>query len=407
MSGRKRGNREGSIYPYKDGWAAYVWVTTPSGELKRKYVTAKDRGDCHEKWIKLQATALTKVVSTSTGTVSDYGKYWLEEIVKPNLSLGTYINYSGWFRTQIEPGLGNKKYTTLRVRDVQIWLNRVAATCQCCYQGKDTNRPADKQRCCAIGKCCNNLYSKESLRGLRRTLRAMLGCAVAEEEIDKNVAAPVKVKPVRKHKTQRRRWSSEEARRFLESAREDDDPAYVAYVGDLELGLRAGEALGVGEEELDLDAAQLNLAWQLQRLGKELALNELKTDEAEDYLPLPNIYVAAARLRLRQKERDRLAAGEAWQGSDLLLTTRIGTPLEPRSFARMWDRRCDLAGVPRITRRDARRTCSSLLADLDVHPRVAMRILRHSKFDITMEVYTKVSDEATREALRRLGEELG
>ncbi|MBO3735694.1 tyrosine-type recombinase/integrase [Glycomyces sp. NEAU-S30] len=136
-------------------------------------------------------------------------------------------------------------------------------------------------------------------------------------------------------------------------------------------------------------------------------MNELKTDEAEDYLPLPDIYVTAARIRLRQKELDRAAAGEAWQGSDLLLTSRIGTPLEPRSFARMWDRRCDLAGVPRMTRRDARRTCSSLLADLDVHPRVAMRILRHSKFDITMEVYTKVSDEATREALRRLGEELG
>lgn len=407
MTGRKRGNREGSMYPYKDGWAAYVWVTTPSGLLKRKYVTSKDRDTCHAKWIELQAKARTNVVSTSTDTVAAYAAYWLEEIVKPNLSLGTYINYSGWVRTQIAPGIGGKKLTTLRVRDVQVWLNKVAATCQCCFQGKDAGRTPDKRRCCALKKCCKDLYSKESLRGLRRTLRAMLGCAVAEEEIDKNVASPVKVRPVRKHKTQRRRWSSEEARRFLESAREDDDPCYVGYVGVLVLGLRSGEALGVGESELDLEAGQLRLAWQLQRLGKELSLNELKTDEAEDYLPLPDIYVTAARIRLRQKELDRAAAGEAWQGSDLLLTSRIGTPLEPRSFARMWDRRCDLAGVPRMTRRDARRTCSSLLADLDVHPRVAMRILRHSKFDITMEVYTKVSDEATREALRRLGEELG
>jgi integrase len=395
------------MYPYKDGWAAYVWVTTPDGRRKRKYVTSKDREECHDKWIALQVKAKSSVISTSTGTVADYGRYWLDEIVEPNLSRGTYINYSNWFRTQIVPGLGSKKYTALRVRDVQVWLNKVAATCQCCFQGKDAKRQPEKRRCCAIGKCCKDLYSIESLRGLRRTLRAMLGCAVAEEEIDRNVAAPVKVKPVRKHKTQRRRWSSEEARRFLESAREDGDPCYVAYVGVVVLGLRTGEALGVGEDEVDLDAAQLQLAWQLQRLGKDLSLNELKTDEAEDFLPLPDIYVTAVRLRLRQKEQDRLAAGEAWQGSKLLLTTGIGTPLEPRTFARMWDRRCDLAGVPRITRRDARRTCSSILADLDVHPRVAMRILRHSKFDITMEVYTKVSDEATREALRRLGEELG
>ncbi len=25
----KRGNGEGSIYPYRNGYAAYAWVTTP------------------------------------------------------------------------------------------------------------------------------------------------------------------------------------------------------------------------------------------------------------------------------------------------------------------------------------------------------------------------------------------
>ena len=54
-----------------------------------------------------------------------------------------------------------------------------------------------------------------------------------------------------------------------------------------------------------------------------------------------------------------------------------------------------------------RRTCASLLAALDVHPRVAMRILRHSKIAVTMEIYTEVPDDTTRDALRRLGEQLG
>ena len=47
-----------------------------------------------------------------------------------------------------------------------------------------------------------------------------------------------------------------------------------------------------------------------------------------------------------------------------------------------------------------------VLADLDVHPRVAMQILRHAQFAITMEIYTKVSSEATRAALKKLGESL-
>jgi integrase len=55
---------------------------------------------------------------------------------------------------------------------------------------------------------------------------------------------------------------------------------------------------------------------------------------------------------------------------------------------------------------DGRRTCGALLADLDVHPRVAMAILRHAQFEITMEIYTEVSDEATRAGPKKLGDSL-
>ena len=85
---------------------------------------------------------------------------------------------------------------------------------------------------------------------------------------------------------------------------------------------------------------------------------------------------------------------------------RYGLPVEPRNFNRSYDSRIQRAGVPKITVHDARRTCASLLVDLDVHPRIAMAILRHADFSITMEVYSQVSSEATRDALRRLGESL-
>jgi hypothetical protein len=47
------------------------------------------------------------------------------------------------------------------------------------------------------------------------------------------------------------------------------------------------------------------------------------------------------------------------------------------------------------------KTCVSLLAALDAHPRVAMRILRQSK---TMEIHTKAPSDATRDALRKVGD---
>jgi integrase len=78
-------------------------------------------------------------------------------------------------------------------------------------------------------------------------------------------------------------------------------------------------------------------------------------------------------------------------------------PIEPRNFSRSFDARIGKANVSRITVHGTRKTCGSLLATLDVHPRVAMQILRHSKIAVTMEIYTEVPSAGTREALRKLG----
>jgi integrase len=63
--------------------------------------------------------------------------------------------------------------------------------------------------------------------------------------------------------------------------------------------------------------------------------------------------------------------------------------------------------VRRITVHGTRKTCGTLLAALDVHPRIAMQILRHSRIAVTLEIYTEATSEATRSALRKLGDILG
>jgi integrase len=148
----------------------------------------------------------------------------------------------------------------------------------------------------------------------------------------------------------------------------------------------------------------------LQRVGTQLIHKQrIKTEDsdADDTVPMPEICSAALKLRQEERASARERAGERWQDSDLVFTTRWGTPIEPRNFNRSFDARCRKAVVPRIRVHDTRHTCASLLAALDVHPRVAMRILRHAKIAMTMEVYTKVSDDITRAALKKLGDSLG
>ena len=59
--------------------------------------------------------------------------------------------------------------------------------------------------------------------------------------------------------------------------------------------------------------------------------------------------------------------------------------------------------MPVVSVHSTRRTCASLLVELDVHPRVAMQILRHSRISITMDIYSQVAASSTREAVGRLG----
>jgi integrase len=121
---------------------------------------------------------------------------------------------------------------------------------------------------------------------------------------------------------------------------------------------------------------------------------------------LPGICATALKHQAGAQTTWQQAAGPAWHDTGLVVTTTYGTPYEPRNFNRHYSARCATAGVRYIQPHGMRRTCASLLAALDVHPRVAMRILRHSKIAVTMEIYTEIPDQITRDALRRLGDQL-
>ncbi len=378
---RGRANGEGSIFPYRNGYAAYVWVTTPAGEHKRKYVYGKTREIVHGKWIELQAKAAKAPVPTVTPTLEAYLSSWLAEVIKPNRELATYDQYEILTRLYIVPSLGEMKVDRLRVRQVQTWLNNLAATCQCCAQGKDARRPKGKRRCCAAGQCCESYPGKRTVQAARNTLRAALSQAVVDEIVSRNVASLVQVPTPPKRRRKGSAWSVQEASRFLESARDDGDPLYAAYVLTLVLGLRKGEVLGLQRAGIDPAASEIDVSWQLQRIRGQL-IHKKRTKADDDQ------------------------SGGGLNSDDLVFTTPAGTNRDPRNFNRSFNSRCDKAGVRRIRVHDTRHTCASFLPALDVHPRVAMAILRHAQIAITMEIYTEVPDEVTRAALKRLGDQL-
>lgn len=394
----RRGNGEGSIYPYTHGFRAYAWVTLPDGRRRRKYVSGKTREDAHAKWLRLHEAARRGPMVTRTPTVEQYLTTWLDEVVRPNLVERTAQAYDMCVRLYIVPHLGSVKLDKLTVSRVRQWINQLRRECQCCAQSKDAGRG----QCCSVGQCCDRVLGDASVHQAWRVLRGALSSAVRDELIPRNVAGLVRM-PMPRRGTPTV-WSPDQARAFLRSARQADDPLHAAYVLLLMLGLRRGEVLALAWEDVDLTRGVVRIQTQLQRIDGELKRLPTKTVHSAAPLPLIAECVEALEQRRRIQEQDRAAADGAYHESGLVFTTRLGMPIDPRNFHRAFKSASKWAGVPQIPVHSTRRTCATLLVELGVHPRVAMQILRHSQIAVTMNIYSQVSAESTRAALAQLGD---
>ncbi len=97
----------------------------------------------------------------------------------------------------------------------------------------------------------------------------------------------------------------------------------------------------------------------------------------------------------------RAKAGERWQESGYVFTTRTGRQVEPRNVYRSFTRVAESASLRVIRLHDARHGTATLLTAAGVAPRV-MEILGHSQISITMDVYTHVVQDTQREAMSHM-----
>ena len=106
-------------------------------------------------------------------------------------------------------------------------------------------------------------------------------------------------------------------------------------------GLRLGEATGLSWDDVNLATGELQVRHQLQRVGKQLILQPLKTEKSRRTLMLPAVCLEQLRKHRQQQLKERLKAGRDWCGNNLVFTTytrrgpgeRVGAPLHPRCAA--------------------------------------------------------------------------
>ena len=399
---RSRANGEGSIYPFRNGFAAYAWVETPRRSAAAQVRVRQDpRGRAREV-ARPPAQARRGPVATRVPTLGQYLDRWLSDVVMPSLAPATSSNYAMFVRLYIAPKLGSRRLDKLTVREVQTWFTKLKAQCQCCAQGKDAARPVP--RCCAIGRCCAQVPSEW-------TAHQALGCSAARSAMRSGTSsclgtspALVRVSLPRRAAGLGGRWT----RRERSSSRRGrtSDPYYVAYVLILVLGLRRGEALGLAWADVDTTTGEAFIALAGPtggRAARPSAHEDSLVRRAAPAAALCSAALAAHRSATRWDRAGRSGMARPRPDRDDAVRA-AGRPPELPSGVQGAGRS---GRRPEITVHAAAAHLRLVARAMDVHPRVAMQILRHSQIAVTMNVYSEVSTEDTREALRRLGERLG
>lgn len=110
-------------------------------------------------------------------------------------------------------------------------------------------------------------------------------------------------------------------------------------------GLRRGEALAFGLDDLDLDVGAARVRYTLGRVNGALVRSEPKTEKSRRTVPLPAPVVTAPRAHRKQRVADQLRAGSEWQDSGLVFTTAYGAPLDPRNVLRAFASVAERAGL--------------------------------------------------------------
>ena len=367
--GGRRGNGEGSIYRRKDGrWVGQYTAHTAEGP-KARYIYGKTRQAVAEK--------LAKAISERDGglvfdagklTVAEYMDKWLSESARNRLRPKTYKDYAGLTRNHIVPALGHlklKKLTPLHVQ--QFYGAKLGAG-----------------------------LSKRTVEYLHAVLHSALKQAVRWELVPRNVTEAVD--PPRPERKERSTLNLDQARFFLESAR--DDKWEALYVLAIQTGMRRGELFGLRWNDVDLDHGWLHIRQTLAPDGESFSAP--KNPKSRRKIRLTPVAVDALKRHKVAQNEDRLRQGGSWRDHGLVFCSSVGTPMSPDNFVRRsYKPLLRRAGLPEISFHDLRHTFASLMMPSE-HPKVVQEMLGHSRIGTTLDIYSHLSQDMQEEAVGRL-----
>lgn len=295
--------------------------------------------------------------------------------MKPELAITAWTNYGDVLRTYVLPYIGSVRLADLSPMDIKRWHGDLLD------HGRRDGTP----------------LAVNSVKLAHRVLHRALADGVRWNVLPSNPASAVRV-PKGEHK-EMSVWTSEEARRFLDSLEQDRLRGLWALA--LHTGMRRGELAGLRWNDVDLEEATLTVSQQRTTAGSKTVTMAPKA-RSQRQLLLADPTVSSLREHLDRQASERFSGGVAWVESGYVFVDESGEPLLPQRITKMFAAAIARADVPTIRLHDVRHTMATNALAVGVHPKVVQEQLGHSTIAVTMDTYSHVPQAVRRESAGRI-----
>lgn len=319
---------QGTITKRKTGPPFQVAITLPDG--RRLYRYAHTRPDALRELHDLQRLRDLDLDPTRQ-TLADFLRSWiagLRDAKNKRVRPRTLEHYTLIVERHIIPALGHHRLSKLRESHVQHWLDQDEA-------------------------------SPRTVHHHRAVLRRALNVALRNRYIERNPGVAVDLPDASWDGA--RPLSLGEARALLAGTK--GDRLYALWWLALDTGLRESELLGLGWDDVDLDAGTLTVTSQLQRIAGAWVRTAPKADRALGVLALDPATVDILREHQRRMASERTPE---WVYYGLIFPTRRGQPYTNHVLLREWRKACDKSGIERRRFHDLRHSANGIMEDLGI-----------------------------------------
>ena len=346
---------------------------TPEGKPIYKYVTAPSRRELENLKEAVREHYVFGRELPRDLQFYEYAGQWYKTKKEPFISNASRSAYKTCFIKHLLPQFGMQHMKAVTATQIQEFVNGFAGS-------------SKSQINCVIG-----------------TLKGIFSSAYAEGLIERDPTVAL-IRPKASKVNPRRALTPDETQRVLETIRTHPDGLFLAVL--YYLGVRRGEALGLTWGDFDFTVDQVHIQRDIDFTGATASEGALKTEAADRFVPIP------ADLKVMLLPKRGLA-------EEYVFHTLSGAPLPQASYKRMWARLMVACGCvewreikpgtsrpddilkqikPTLTPHFFRHNYVTLLYESGIDPLIAMKIVGHTDYQTTANIYTHLKEETLRRA---------